>query len=71
MFVLEVFPLVLYSRDATNAPTHTQVNFLMLPPFSEDCAPQSAHDTVHGGEMTEEQPGYSSKSRREDEEGEV
>lgn len=43
----------------------------MLPVLGEDYAPETAHDTIKSREVSEEEPCYGSKGRREDEEGEV
>jgi hypothetical protein len=66
VLVLEVLPLVLDARHTTDTPAHAEIDLLMFPVLGKDHAPEAAQDTIHSGEVSEEQPCRSTKSRGED-----
>lgn len=57
--------------DTFDAPTNGEIDFLLLPIFGEDSAPDCTHEAVDRRERSKEEPGDESECGREDEEGKV
>ena len=50
LLVLKLPPLDVDLRDALDSPSNAEVNLLLFPVLSKDCAPHCAHNAVDGRE---------------------